>query len=86
MLYVGKPEPLILVNYISIKIVLEIICRAIGSPDRQVHMLTSLSGVGYPVETGSGWNKRKLLNSIAMADQPAEWETGGNKAIKIWEV
>lgn len=48
-------------------------------------MVTSLSGVGYPMETRPVWNKRKLLNSMAMADQPAEWETGVKKAIQIWE-
>lgn len=85
VLYVDKPEPMILVNYILIKIVLEIIYRKIESPDRHRHMVTSLSGVGYPMENRPVWNKRKLLNSMAMADEPAEWETGVKKAIQIWE-
>lgn len=86
MLYVGKPEPMILVNYILIKIFLGIICRAIESPYRHRQMVTSLFGVGYPREARPVWNKRKLLNLMTMADQPAEWERGGKKAIQIWEV
>lgn len=72
MSYVGKPEPMILMNYISIKIGLEIICMAIESPDRHCHMITPLSGVGYTIETRPVPNKRMLLNLMTMADQPAE--------------
>lgn len=49
--YVGKPEPMVLMNCISIKIGLEIICTVIESPDRHCHMITSLSRVGYTIET-----------------------------------
>lgn len=72
MPYVDKPESMILMNYISTKIGLEIILTVIESPDRYCHMITSLSGIEYTIETRPVPNKRMFLNLMTMTDQPAE--------------
>ena len=59
VLYIGKPQPMMLMDHILINTSLEIVCLVIESHDRHYQMITS--GVGCTKETKPIWEKRKFL-------------------------
>lgn len=61
VLYVGKPQPMTLMDHILINTSLEIICLVIESPDRHYQMITSVSGVGDTIKTKPIWEKKETL-------------------------